>query len=309
MHDRFNDADASDLFNEALKQDPKNAEAYLGLALVSAAGFDSKADSALSRALLLDPKSVEAHEVAANLALEASNAAEAAAAADRALALAPDAIDAMAVHAAAELVEDRSPDAWLQKMLQVNPTYGNGYAIVANHLVLNRRYEEGVAYYRKAIDLDPRLWSARSQLGINLMRLGQEDEPRRQLELCYNNGYRDPATVNSLRLLDSYKNFSTFKDDSIILKLNSKEAELLRPYFADAAARAIATYAAKYKMTLPGPVQIEVYPDHEDFAVRTYGSAGTRRPGRDLRQRHRDGQPVGPKTRIVQLGRRPSGTR
>ena len=95
-------------------------------------------------------------------------------------------------------------------MLQVNPTYGEGYALIASHLVINRRYDEGVAYYRKAIDLDPHLWSARSELGINLMRLGQEDEPRQQLEMCYNNGYRDAATVNSLRLLDSYKNFRSF---------------------------------------------------------------------------------------------------
>ena len=38
--------------------------------------------------------------------------------------------------------------------------------------------------------------------------------------------------------------------------------------------RTIATYQAKYKMTLPGPVQLEVYPDHEDFAVRTMGMPG-----------------------------------
>src|ERR1700686_3487571 len=99
-------------------------------------------------------------------------------------------------------------------MLQVNPTYGQGYALMASHLVVNRRYDEGVAPYRKAIDLDPRLWSARSQLAINLMRLGQEDEPRRQLEMCYNNGFRNEVTVNSLRLLDSYKNFVTFKTDT-----------------------------------------------------------------------------------------------
>ncbi len=76
-------------------------------------------------------------------------------------------------------------------MLQVNPTYGQGYALMASQLVMNRRYDDGIAYYRKAIELDPRLWSARSELGINLMRLGQEDEPRRQLEMCYNNGYRE----------------------------------------------------------------------------------------------------------------------
>ena len=43
------------------------------------------------------------------------------------------------------------------------------------------------------------------------MRLGQEEEPLQQLEMCYNNGQRDAATVNSLRLLDSYKNFVTYQ--------------------------------------------------------------------------------------------------
>lgn len=129
----------------------------------------------------------------------------------------------MAIHAAIEVLADRSPDAWLDRIRQVNPAYGEGYAIVAYHLVLNRRYEDGIAYYRKAIEADPRLWSARSQLGINLMRLGQEDEPRKQLEMCYDNGYRNEETVNSLRLLDSYKNFVTFKDRDTILRLNKKK--------------------------------------------------------------------------------------
>ena len=38
--------------------------------------------------------------------------------------------------------------------------------------------------------------------------------------------------------------------------------------------RAIATYEKKYKMKLDRPVQVEVYPDHEDFAVRTMGMPG-----------------------------------
>ena len=36
----------------------------------------------------------------------------------------------------------------------------------------------------------------------------------------------------------------------------------------------LATYEKKYQMTLPGPVQVEVYPNHEDFAVRTMGMPG-----------------------------------
>jgi cellulose synthase operon protein C len=274
LHERFNNADAEDLFKEALARDPKNAQAYLGLALVSADGFDSKAIEWGAKAIELDPKLVEAHELLANLALEDSNTGEALHQADAAIDLSSDALDAMAIHASVEILADRSPNAWLDKIRAVNPTYGQGYALVAHHLVLNRRYEDGVAYYRKAVEADPQLWSARSQLGINLMRLGQEDEPRRQLEMCYQNGYRDPATVNSLRLLDSYKNFVTFKDENTILKLEKKEADLLYPYFETEMKRAIATYEKKYQMKLPGPVQVEVYTDHEDFAVRTMGMPG-----------------------------------
>jgi tetratricopeptide (TPR) repeat protein len=278
LHERFNNTDADNLFKEALQHDPKNAEAYLGLALVSADGFDNAAIDWDEKALALDSKLVEAHELMANLALEDSDTAVALKEADAAISAASadpaDALDAMAIHAAVEVLADRSPDAWLAKISQVNPHYGEAHALVAHHLILNRRYEDGIAYYRKAVELDPQLWSAHSELGINLMRLGQEDEPRRQLQLSYDNGYRDAATVNSLRLLDSYKNFDTFKDGALILKLQKKEADLLHPYVEAVAKKAMATYEAKYKFKLPGPVQIEVYPDHEDFAVRTLGMPG-----------------------------------
>jgi tetratricopeptide (TPR) repeat protein len=274
LHERFNNTDADAVFKEALDRDPKNAQAYVGMALVSADGFDEKAVTWAARAIQLDPKLVEAHELMANLALEDSDTKTAAAEADTAIGLSPDALDAMAIHAAIELLADKPPDAWLDKIRQVNPAYGEAYSRIGFHLVFNRRYEDGVSYYRKAIALDPQLWSAHSELGINLMRLGQVDEPRQQLEMCYNNGYRDAATVNSLRLLDSYKNFVVFKDETTILKLHKSEADLLHPYFEQVLKSAIATYEKKYKMKLPGPVQVEVYPDHEDFAVRTLGMPG-----------------------------------
>jgi len=274
MHERFNNTEAANLFNEALQRDPRNAQAYYGLGLVSADGFDSKAVEYTRKAIDLDGKLYEAHELMASLLLEDSDEAKAFEEADAALKLSPEALDAMAVHAAIELLADRSPDSWLEKIRQVNPVYGEGYATVAHHLVLNRRYVDGITYYRKAVEADPRLWSARSQLGINLMRLGQEDEPRKQLEMCYENGFRNEETVNSLRLLDSYKNFVTLKEGDTILRLNRKEADLLRPYFEAEMKRIYAAYDKKYKMKLPGPVQVEVYPDHEDFAVRTMGMPG-----------------------------------
>ncbi len=274
LHERFNDQDAQDLLKEALAKDPGNAQAYLGLALVSADGFDNGAVEWARKALQANPRLVEAHELLASLALEDSHPDQAAAEADAALKTSADALDAMAVHASVELLADRPADIWFAKINAMNPSYGKGYAIAAHHLILRGRYTDGVAYYRKAIAADPLLWSARAELGVNLMRLGKDSEAREQLQKCYENGYRNAATVNSLRLLDSYRNFVVFKDDTTILKLHKKEAELLHPYFLAELKRSIAAYEQKYEMKLPGPVQVEVYPDHEDFAVRTLGMPG-----------------------------------
>jgi tetratricopeptide (TPR) repeat protein len=274
LHERFNDTEAAGLFREALAKDPSNASAYLGLGIVSADGFDGKAAEYLAKAMQLDPKLAAPHEVMADLALANDDRDTATAEADKAIALENDALDAMAIHAAIELIGDRSPDAWLTKIRAVNPGYGEAYARVARQLELHYRYEDAVTYYRRAVEVEPRLWAAHSALGIDLMRLGQEAEPFKELELSYNNGYRDAATVNSLRLLDSYKNFATFRDSTTILKLNKTEAALLLPYVRAELDTIIATYEKKYRMKLPGPVQVEVYPNHEDFAVRTLGMPG-----------------------------------
>src|SRR5215470_3892083 len=274
LHERFNNREAADLFREALAKDPSNAQAYLGLAIVSADSFDGKATVYAAKAIELDPKMVEAHELMADLTLQNDDREVAIAEADKAIALENDALDAMAIHAAVELLADRSPDAWFAKIAAINPSYGQAYARVADQLELHYRYEDAATYYRKAIEVDPRLWSAHSDLGIDLMRLGEEDEPMKELQLSYDNGYRNPATVNSLRLLDSYKNFETFRDDTTILKLKKTEATLLQPYMQAELHTIIATYEKKYRMKLPGPVQVEVYPDHEDFAVRTTGMPG-----------------------------------
>jgi tetratricopeptide (TPR) repeat protein len=274
LHERFNSVDAVALFNEALQRDPKDAQAMLALARVSADGFDNQAVTWAQKALTADPQLAPAHELLANLALQDDQPELAAKEADAALTLDPQSLDALALHAVIEILADRSPDQWWARLHSINPVYGAGYAIAAQQLILNRRYQDGVAMYRKALELSPHLWSARSELGINLMRLGQDEEARQQLTQCYENGYRNDATVNSLRLLDTLKNFASFTDATTILKLDPKESAVLYPYFHEVLDQAIEAYQSKYHMKLDGPVQVEVYPNHEDFAVRTLGMPG-----------------------------------
>lgn len=259
--------DAQQLFEEALKIKPEHAGAVLGLALIQAEEFGGKAGELARQALKFDPHLVEAQELLARLALEDNNDALARDEAHKALDMDPNSVQGKAILASMDWLADKKDSSW-------DPHDARGYETAAHFFMLNRRYPESIEFYRKAIALDPELYTARSQMAINLMRLGQDREASTELHYCWDHGFQDNATKNTLTLLDSYKNFVSIETPHAILKLQKKEAELLRPYFEAEVERAIATYEKKYKMTLTRKVQVEVYPDHEDFAVRTLGMPG-----------------------------------
>jgi len=258
---------ANDLFNEALKIHPNYAPALVGLALIEARNYGSKAGPIAQKALDADPKCVEAYELLARLALEDNKNEKAAEQAHKALEIDPNAVQAKAVLASMDWLADKKDSQW-------DPHSARGYETGGHFFFLNRRYEEAIAYYRKAIALDPKLWSAHLELGLNLMRLSQNDEALRELNLCWENGYQPVVNKNTIQLMESFPRFTTFKTNSLVLVANKKEADLLRPYFEGEIQRSIDTYEKKYKIKLTMPVRVEVYPDHEDFAVRTMGLPG-----------------------------------
>lgn len=266
--------DAAALFEEALEVQKDYAPALIGMALVMAGGFDPKSVEFAERALKQDPKAYEAHEVLARFAMEDGNPTEAAVQADKALAISPEALDALIIKATIDWMEGKPGTEWTDRLNKVNPAYAEGYTVSARIFVINRRYEEGIKLYRKALEMNPQYLPARSELGVNLMRLGEEDEAKPMLEAAYEAGFRDAATVNTLKLMDTYKNFVTLKTGKIILRLEKKEADLLRPYFQAELERAVNVFEKKYELVLDRPVQLEVYPNHEDFAVRTMGLPG-----------------------------------
>jgi tetratricopeptide (TPR) repeat protein len=250
--------DAVDLFGEALELKQDHAGALTGLALAASGGFDSAAVQMAEKALAADPKLVEARVLLASIALEDNNPQKAAEEADKALRVDPQSLEALSIKATIDLLDDKPGTPYLASILKQNPAYGEAYQTAGRFFVLNRRYEEGIALYRQALELNPRLYEARAELGLNLMRLGHDEEAKQHLEACYKAGNTYPSVGNPLRLMDSYK----------------KEADLLEPYVEAELQRAMATYEKKYKFRLDRPVQLEVYPDHEDFAVRILGMPG-----------------------------------
>ncbi|HEU0120297.1 MAG TPA: tetratricopeptide repeat protein [Bryobacteraceae bacterium] len=266
--------EAAKLFQEALELSPDYPPALIGIASVASGRFESKATELAAKALEKDPKLYEARELLARLALEEYNEKGAVEEADKALAISPEAMNALIVRATVDWLNGKPGTEWVERLDKINPNYGEGYALAAGIFVINRRYEEGIALYRKALGMNPALLHAKAELGVNLMRLGEEKEARQLLEECYEARWRTPQVTNTLRLMDSYKNFVTFKKGMLILRVHKKEAELLRPYFEAELERASNVFEKKYQLKLTRPVQLEVYPDHEDFAVRTMGLPG-----------------------------------
>jgi cellulose synthase operon protein C len=258
---------AGDLFGEALKIKADDAGAYLGMALIEADRFGGKAGELAHLALKSDPHLLEAQELLARLALEDNNDALARDEAHKAIDMDPKSVQGRAILATMDWLADKKDSPW-------DPHDARGYETAAKFFMLNRRYPESIEYDRKAIALDPELYTARSAMAINMMRLGQDEEAYTELKYCWDHGFQDKATKNTLTLMDSYKNFVTVETPHAILKLHKSEAALLGPYFEEEVERAITTYEKKYKMTLSRKVQVEVYPDHEDFAVRTLGMPG-----------------------------------
>ena len=79
--ERYNPADASALFQEALEIDPKNSRALMGMARVLADSYSGKAKEAADKALEFNPKLYQADELKARIALEDDNQKDARAAA------------------------------------------------------------------------------------------------------------------------------------------------------------------------------------------------------------------------------------
>src|SRR5581483_11303143 len=267
--------DAADLFKEALDIDENNAQALYGMALVASDAFGGNAAQLAEKALKADPKMVEARELLARIALEDNHPEKAVEEAKKALDMSGEALDALSILATVDWLDDKPGKEWIDRVFKINPTYAEAYSTAGHFFVINRRYDEGIQYYRKALEIKPDLWEARAELGVNLMRFGQNQEAREHLEACFNANYSSPLVRNTLKLLDSIdKNVETFTTPTTILKLDKKEATLLRPYFQAELDRAMATYEKRYKFKIQGPVQLEVYPNHPDFEVRTMGLPG-----------------------------------
>jgi len=274
--DAHQKADALDLFSTALKTDARWTPALLGAARSLSDDDPPQAIAAASKAIELNPSFVDAYLFVAGQLLDQDHKAEAQKEVQKALAVNPASPDAHALLAAVAFVEDRTADfdSEVAKALTVAPKRGSVFQIAGELTAHQYRFEEAVALFRRGLALEPENPEILSDLGMALLRTGDEAEAREALERSFKLFPRDKPTLNMLTMMDSLDKFETIRDGDIIVKMHKDEVPVLKEYVIPLAHKALATMAAKYEMTVKGPILIEMFPKHDDFAVRTLGLPG-----------------------------------
>ena len=272
--DKYSYGDAAQFYADALGINPNSARAQLGVARNKSIEGGEEMQAAVSRALAINSNLVEALTFNAGQLLEASQFLAAGSELEKAIKINPQSLQVHALRASILYLQDRDFEPEVSATLAINPRYGELYDTLAHYATITRRTEQAAVFSRHAIELEPRLWSAHLNLGMSLLRMGQMVEGRRELELAFKG---DPFNVwakNTLDLLDTMKEFRENKREPFVVKTAATESEVLSGYALNLLDEARQKLTAKYKFTPKGPITVEIFPNHEDFAVRTLGIPG-----------------------------------
>jgi len=269
---KYQYGDAAQFLSDALKINPNSARAHLAVALNKR--IEGGDDEALSRALAINPNLVDALALKAALALESGQFDAAANEIEKALKVNARSLEARSLRAAMFYLQDKDFEPEVIATLAISPRCGAVYNTLSRYATITRRTEQAVAFARRAVEIAPRLWDAHLNLGMALLRLGQMDTGRAEVEKAFKGDPFNLWAKNTLDLLDTMAEFRETKRAGFIIKTSAQESDVLAPYAGALLEEAAAKLTSKYKFTPKGPIIVEIFPNHEDFAVRTLGIPG-----------------------------------
>ncbi len=177
--------------------------------------------------------------------------------------------------AAAFLVDDEvTQSAALVQLATLDPTRGDGYRIVGEVAARHYRFSEAVDLLRKGLALEPKNGEIQSALGLNLLRLGLDDEGRSILETAFDQDRFNVELYNMLEVLDTVGAFATVATPAFEIRLPDEEAAAMGGAIRSLLDEALTRYEAAYAVKIQTPVHVQIFDDHDEFMVRSVGLPG-----------------------------------
>ncbi len=146
--------------------------------------------------------------------------------------------------------------------------------LIGRKLSEKYRFSEGAEHQRTALEFDPTYLPAKIQLSQDLLRLGQEDEGWRLADEVADADQYDILAHNLSTLEKRIKGFHRLTGEGFVLRMQPREADLYGPEVLRLLAKAKETLCPKYDVELPAEVIVEIFPQQQDFAIRTFGLPG-----------------------------------
>ena len=274
--EKYNRSDAAKSFQAALKVEPDNVQAKVAMATLMVDANPPGARELIGEVLKANASYVPAHVLNAQIALDDGKRDEAKESLRKALAVNPNSLEARSIDAAIAFLEDRNNDfnAKVADILKINPRYAEVYRLAAEVSSHNYHYIEAAEFARRATMTDPDDAGASAALGLQLLRTGDEPGARAALERAFKGDPYDVVTYNLLSMMDSLDKFVTVRDTNVVVRMSPDEAPVMRDYVVAFAKESLAKLSKQWNFTPQGPILVEMFPKHDDFAVRTMGLPG-----------------------------------
>lgn len=274
--ERFNAPDASALYTEVLRMNPRSARATAGMARIAAFEGKEGAIGLIRAALSTNPSLVTARLHLARLHVEAEAFDSASANAALALAVDSTAIGAWGTLGSVawlrgDTVAFRDAEAGARRHTAWPADF---HADVAEAAVRHRRYNDAQRFALQAVAADSHSARALGVLGLNSLRLGDMALGREYLERAF---AIDPYNIwhkNTLTLLDDVATFSVVDTGRFRFVAPADEIDLTVAYLSPLLERAFDSLAVRYNYRPTPPIRFEVYRNRGDFSVRTVGLTG-----------------------------------
>ena len=265
--EKYNASDAERSYQEAIDINGRYVPALVGMANVIGD------ERALQRALAINPNSIPAMETYGQLLMVNGREEEAQDYFERVLALNSESLKTLSVLASQAALEERSAqyEDYLAQVESFSPNNPIFLGNIADSFGNNYLFDEAVEFARAAIAADPQYWQGYTLLGSNLIRLGEEEEGKTNLEIGYENDPFNVLTSNMLKVFDTLETYATLESEHFKVHMSENDADVLWPYLEPLLEESWVTLTAKYGFEPEGPILIEVFEKSEDFAVRSVG--------------------------------------
>jgi tetratricopeptide (TPR) repeat protein len=274
---KFDTGLAADCVRDALAINPHSARAH---ALRARILLEDHLDFAgalaeLDEALAVDPTLPMAHVTRAAIALRDMDLSAADRHLDAALATDPNDLEALSVRAAVRFVAEDEPgfDAAARAVLDRNPRYSTLYSIVADHADWEHRYPDVVELAREALRIDGDDARAHATLGLNLLRMGEEEDGLAALRDAWRRDRFDARVFNTLNFWDDVigPQYEQWDARPFRFRMHREERPLIGEIVTTTLRAAWNDMRRRYGFTPRGPVGIELYASTRHFSVRTSG--------------------------------------